>query len=118
MGNPIFNGTCCVDLFNPEMGAKFLDVAYRPYIEKYAGKIKNYHFAIFTDEPHISARYFDKATPSLGILSYSPWVAKEFRKMIGYDFPDKVNLLFEEKDNWREVRPCAGRPTIPILQKH
>ena len=104
MGNPIFNGTCWVDLFNPEMVAKFLDVAYRPYIEKYSKKIKNYRVGIFADEPHIHARYFDKATPNEGILSYSPWVAKKFREKNGYDFLDKVDLLFEEKDNWREVR--------------
>jgi hypothetical protein len=104
MGNPIFNGTCWVDLFNPEMVAKFLDVAYRPYIERYAGSIKNYHFAIFADEPHIHARYFDKNTPNEGILSYSPWVAIKFRQKNGYNFLDKVDLLFEEKGNWREVR--------------
>jgi len=104
MGNPIFNGTCWVDLFNPEMVAKFLDVAYLPYIEKFSGKIQNYHFAIFADEPHIHARYFDRATPHMGILSYSPWVAKKFREMNGYDLLDKVDLLFEEKGNWREVR--------------
>jgi hypothetical protein len=104
MGNPLFNGTCWVDLFNPEMVAKFLDVAYLPYIEKYSALIKDYRFAIFADEPHIHARYFDRSTPSEGNLSYSPWVAKKFREKNGYDFLDKVNLLFEEKDNWREVR--------------
>jgi len=104
MGNPLFNGTCWVDLFNPEMVAKFLDVAYRPYIERFSGKIQNYRFAIFADEPHIHARYFDRATPNEGILSYSPWVAKKFRSMNGYDLMDKVELLFEEKENWREVR--------------
>jgi len=104
MGNPIFNGTCWVDLFSPETVRQFLQVVYRPYIEKYSGKIDNYHFAIFTDEPHIHARYFDKATPNEGILSFSPWVAKKFRQMTGYDLLDKVELLFKEKDNWREVR--------------
>jgi len=104
MGNPLFNGTCWVDLFNPEMVAKFLDVAYRPYVERFSGKIQNYRFAIFADEPHIHARYFDRATPNEGILSYSPWVAKKFRVMNGYDLLDKVELLFEEKENWREVR--------------
>ncbi|MCX6237955.1 MAG: hypothetical protein NTY07_10450 [Bacteroidia bacterium] len=104
MGNPIFNGTCWVDLFNPETVRQFLLVAYRPYIEKYSARIKNYHFAIFADEPHIHARYFDKATPNEGILSYSPWVAKKFRQKAGYDLLDNVNLLFEEKENWREVR--------------
>ena len=104
MGNPVFNGTCWVDLFNPVTVKQFLEVAYHPYIEKYSRKITSYQFAIFADEPHIHARYFDKATPNEGILSYSPWVAKKFRERNGYDLMEKVNLLFEEKENWREVR--------------
>ncbi len=104
MGNPLFNGACYVDLFNPEMVSKFLEVSYKPYIEKYLSQIKDYRFAIFADEPHIHARYFDKNTPNEGALSYSPWVAKRFKEKYAYDLLDKVNLLFEEKDNWREVR--------------
>lgn len=104
MGNPLFNGTCYVDLFNPEMVSKFLEVSYKPYNEKYFSQINNYHFAIFADEPHIHARYFDKNTPNEGALSYSPWVAKRFSEKYGYNLLDKVDLLFEEKDNWREVR--------------
>ncbi|MBL7968331.1 MAG: hypothetical protein JNK09_15110 [Prolixibacteraceae bacterium] len=104
MGNPLFNGTCYVDLFNPEMVSKFLEVSYKPYIEKYFSQINDYRFAIFADEPHIHARYFDKNTPNEGALSYSPWVAKRFSEKYGYNLLDKVDLLFEEKDNWREVR--------------
>jgi hypothetical protein len=104
MGNPLFNGTSYVDLFNPEMVKQFLKVSYLPYIEKYAAKIKGYSFAIFTDEPHIHARYFDKSTPNEGVISYSPWVAKKFREINGYDPLDKIELLFEEKADWREVR--------------
>jgi len=104
MGNPLFNGASYVDLFNPEMVRQFIKVSYQPYIEKYATKIKDYRFAIFADEPHIHARYFDKNTPNEGVLSYSPWVAKKFRELYGYDILDKVDLLFEEKGDWREVR--------------
>lgn len=104
MGQAKFNGTCYVDLFNPEMVQKFIDVSYRPYVEKYKGKTAHYTPAIFADEPHIHSRYFDKNTPNQGVLSYSPWVRTKFMALYGYDLLDKVDLLFEEKDNWREVR--------------
>jgi len=104
MGNPKFNGTCWVDLFNPEMVHQFFETCYKPYIKKYKKKTAHYIFSIFADEAHIHARYFDKKTPQLGVLSYSPWVRTKFKNLYGYDFIDKVNLLFEEKDNWREVR--------------
>ncbi|MFA9388441.1 MAG: hypothetical protein ACERKD_01450 [Prolixibacteraceae bacterium] len=104
MGNAKFNGTTYVDLMNPNMVQAFIDVAYKPYIEKYSGDIKSYTPAIFSDEPHIHARYFDRYTPNLGLYSYSPFVRTKFQELFNYDFIDKVNLLFEEKENWREVR--------------
>lgn len=103
-GYDIFNGTCYVDLFNPEVVQKFIEVSYQPYVDKYLPLINNYTFSIFSDEPHIAARYFDKKTPHLGILSYSPWLEKKFEAMYGYSLRDKLALLFEEKENWREVR--------------
>jgi len=103
-GYEIFNGTCYVDLFNPEAVQAFIDVSYRPYVEKYRAQITNYRPAIFSDEPHVHARYFDRNTPNLGTLSYSPWLEKKFKEMYGYELRDKLELLYEEKENWREVR--------------
>lgn len=103
-GYDIFNGTCYVDLFNPEVVRKFIEVSYQPYVEKYKAKIKDYTFAFFSDEPHIHARYFDKNTPNRGVLSYSPWLEKKFEQLYGYSLRDKLDLLFEKKENWREVR--------------
>ncbi|WP_347838389.1 glycosyl hydrolase [uncultured Draconibacterium sp.] len=103
-GYDIFNGTCYVDLFNPEAVQAFIDVSYRPYVDKYKTAITTYTPAIFSDEPHVHARYFDKNTPNLGTLSYSPWLEKKFSEMHGYKLRDKLPLLYEEKDNWREVR--------------
>jgi hypothetical protein len=103
-GYDIFNGTCYVDLFNPEMVRKFIEVSYLPYVGKYKSKIKDYTFAIFSDEPHVHARYFDKNTAHKGVLSYSPWLEKKFEELYGYPLRDKLDMLFEEKDNWREVR--------------
>lgn len=103
-GYDIFNGTCYVDLFNPEVVQKFIDVSYQPYVDKYGSMIQDYSFAIFSDEPHIHARYYDRNTPNKGVLSYSPWLEKKFKALYGYNLRDKLDLLFEEKDNWREVR--------------
>lgn len=104
MGNPIFNGTSWVDLFNPEMVKAFIETSYQPYVEKYNNEAGMPGFNIFSDEPHIHARYFDKDTPNYGTLSYSPYVRSKFKTLFGYDFLDKVDLLFEEKENWRQVR--------------
>ncbi len=104
MGNNKFNGTCYVDLMNPEMVKAFLQVSHKPYIEKYKSKIQGYVPGFFTDEPHIHARYFDPKTPHKGLYSYSPFVRQKFKVLFGYDFIDKVDLLFEEKDNWRQIR--------------
>ena len=103
-GYDIFNGTCYVDLFNPEMVRQFIDVSYKPYVERYKPETPDYRFAIFSDEPHIHARYFDRKTPNKGVLSYSVWLEKKFKDLYGYDLRDKLDLLFEEHDNWREVR--------------
>jgi len=104
MGNPKFNGTCYVDLMNPDMVKAFIDVAYKPYFERYKKDGNDLAPAVFSDEPHIHARYFDPGTPHLGLFSYSPAVRERFKKMFGYDFVTKIDLLFEEKENWREVR--------------
>jgi hypothetical protein len=103
-GYEVFNGTCYVDLFNPEMVREFIDVAYRPYVEKYSTRITGYRTGIFSDEPHIHARYFDRDTPHRGVLSWSPWLEKRFTESYGYPLRDKIPLLFEEKGNWRQVR--------------
>ncbi|MCY1721984.1 hypothetical protein OU798_16640 [Prolixibacteraceae bacterium Z1-6] len=103
-GYDIFNGTCYVDLFDPEVVKQLINVSYQPYAQKYKAKTPDYTFAIFSDEPHIHARYFDKSTPNRGVLSYSPWLEKKFEELYGYSLRDKLNLLFEEKENWREVR--------------
>ncbi len=104
LGNPLFNGTCYVDLFNPEMVQAFLKTAYQPYIDRFSPTQGRKNLEMFSDEPHIHARYFDRKTPHLGTLSWSPVLREKFISLFGYDLADKFHLLFEEKDNWREVR--------------
>ncbi|MDA3879982.1 MAG: hypothetical protein PF436_06300 [Prolixibacteraceae bacterium] len=104
MGNPKFNGTCWVDLMNPMVVDSFINSTHKLYLTRFKGLSKRYTPAIFSDEPHIHARYFDRSTPNEGIYTYSPTLVKKFEKLWGYSFLDKIDLLFEKKDNWREVR--------------
>ncbi|MBN2698260.1 MAG: hypothetical protein JXR52_05490 [Bacteroidales bacterium] len=104
LGVPIFNGTCYTDLFNPEAVREFIEVSYKPYLTRYKNYSPERPAGIFTDEPHIHARYFDRRTPSLGTLSWSPSVAEKFKELHDYDLTDSLPLLFEEKNGWRKVR--------------
>ncbi len=104
MGQPRFYGSCYVDLFNPEAVAEFIRQAYIPYAERYSVSKGGPGFGIFTDEPHIHARYFDRDTPHEGVLSYSPWVEERYNRTCGRELSVDLLLLFEEKDNWRQVR--------------
>ncbi len=104
MGQSAFYGSCYVDLFNPEVVKEFIRQSYVPYVERYGHSQGRPGFGIFTDEPHIHARYFDRKTPHAGVLSYSPKVAEKYTEICGGDLLADLPRLFEEKGNWREVR--------------
>ncbi|WP_143473620.1 hypothetical protein [Flavilitoribacter nigricans] len=103
-GYDIFNGTCYVDLYNPKAVRQFMESTHLPYFGKFGPKIKAGELFIFTDEPHIHARYFPAGTKHYGTLSYSPYLEEKFWELYGDALRDQVDLLFEEKGNWREVR--------------
>jgi len=102
MGNPWFNGTCWVDLLNPDMVKSFIDCSYRPYSERYAEDTGNAVKGIFTDEPQVSPK--DDSIQHKGVLSYSTCLREEFKKQHGYDIIDYVACLFENTGNYKKVR--------------
>lgn len=104
MGNPVFNGTAWVDLMNPVVVDSFINSTHKPYFDKYKNQTSLYTPTIFSDEPHIHARYFDRLTPHEGIYSYSPTILDKFEQLWGYQLSDKIPQLFEEKKDWRKVR--------------
>lgn len=101
MGDPWFNGTCWVDLMNPKMVEAFIDCSYKPYAERYAGKVGGTVQGIFTDEPQISPRV---DVPNKGAISYSPIIREDFKAQHGYDFVDHMPSLFEDVGDFRKVR--------------
>ncbi|HAI10081.1 MAG TPA: hypothetical protein DCM28_00120 [Phycisphaerales bacterium] len=102
MGNIWFNGTCWVDLLNPDMVRAFIDCTYKPYAQRYASRDRKILRGIFTDEPQFNPRWpIDDATP----LPFSPIILDDFKDQHGYDLRDHLTSLYENvNDQSPQVR--------------
>lgn len=79
-----------VDTLDKKVIAKFIEVSYKPYFEKYGTEIEGF----FTDEPQISRN---------GI----PWsfvFEEEYTKRYGEDLLASLDELFLEKGNYKKTR--------------
>ena len=79
-----------VDVLNEKAVKKFIDVAYKPYYEKYGNKIEG----LFTDEPQMSR---------LGI----PWsfvFKDEYGKKYGEDLYEHLESLLLPVGNYKDIR--------------
>jgi len=104
MGDPWFNGTCWVDLLNPETVKAFIDCSYRPYAERYADKAGCAVQGIFTDEPQVSPGIHTRILDNKGSVSYSPIIRDDFKAQHGYDFVDHIAGLFDDVGDYRKLR--------------
>lgn len=101
MGNPRFNGTTYVDLFNHEAVKSFIEVGYTPYCNKYVEELGKTVPGIFTDEPQISTKVsggMDNA------ISFSPVIVKKFKEQNGYDLLVNIPSLFDTVGNYLKIR--------------
>ena len=101
-GDPWFNGTCWVDLMNPDAIKAFIDCSYKPYAERYAKHLGGSVKGIFTDEPQISPRHV--GFRSEGAVPFSRTIRKDFQDQHGYDFVDHVASIFDDGGDFRKVR--------------
>lgn len=79
-----------VDTLDKKVISKFIEVAYKPYYEKYGNRIEGF----FTDEPQISRN---------GI----PWsfvFREEYRTRYGEDIYTHLEELFLEKGDYKQTR--------------
>lgn len=79
-----------VDVLNPKITKKFLEVIYQPYYDKYGTEFSGF----FTDEPQVSRN---------GI----PWsftLPEEYRRAYNEDLLDNLHELFEEIGNYKKTR--------------
>lgn len=101
MGNGWFNGTCYVDLLNPNMVKAFIDSAYAPYLDRYKNEIGKTVPGIFTDEPQVAPRVSGGRD---GSISFSPFLLDKFKEMHGYNLVPEIPSLFDTIGNFKKVR--------------
>ncbi len=83
-----------VDILNPAVVRKFLDVTHEQYKKRLGGAFSADLKGFFTDEP----QYYRADTP------YTPMLEDYFREQYGEDIRDGLGLLFLEKDGYRTFR--------------
>ncbi|MCM8900698.1 glycoside hydrolase [Caldicoprobacter algeriensis] len=100
LGNAWFNGTCYVDLMNPEAVKAFIDCTHERYKEacgEYFGKEIP---GIFTDEPcYLMAGHYN-----VPALPWSECLPPFFKNLKGYDIEEHLHELFFDVDDYRKVR--------------
>ncbi|MFG0248031.1 MAG: glycosyl hydrolase [Phycisphaeraceae bacterium JB051] len=96
MGNAWFNGTCWVDLLNPDMVKAFIDCTYQPYAQRYAKNDRNILRGIFTDEPQFNPRW---TIADCAPLPFSPIILDDFKQRCGYDLTDHMASLYDDVDD-------------------
>ena len=128
LGETWFNGFSYVDLLDPEVVKKFLEVAYTPYVDRFKDEIGDDIPGVFTDEPNISSsrrrisRLFgnQEPIPPRGprfLPFFIPWtdkLIKKFKEIHGYNIVDKLPELFFDVGNYMKTRYDFWK-TITIL---
>ncbi|MBQ9310468.1 MAG: hypothetical protein IJ222_06345 [Bacteroidales bacterium] len=100
LGDAWYNGTCWVDLMNPDMVNAFLDCTYEPYAGRFAGR--KGVMGIFSDEPQVSPRTTYGAADAF--VSYSPCMEEVFRQKWGYEMDAHLPSLIDTVGDWRRFR--------------
>ncbi len=83
-----------VDLMNPSVVDKFLDIVYNEYKNRFGGVLNNKLAGFFTDEP----QYYRYHTP------WSDIFPKVFKDRFGYDVYDVLPALFVDFRGAKELR--------------
>lgn len=92
-----YNGRPPLDCLDKDAVAKFIDVAYKPYVDRYPTDLGKAMPGVFTDEP---AFFHGGQGQSLQGGVVMPWTAtftKQFRKRRGYDLAAYLPALIGEK---------------------
>ncbi|MEM2239381.1 MAG: glycosyl hydrolase [Candidatus Bathyarchaeia archaeon] len=115
LGEIWYSGFSYVDLLNPEVIEKFLEVAYAPYVSRFKDDIGKCIPGVFTDEPNIESSRprlfgFQNTVPPRGSripVSSLPWtdnLAERFKVLNGYSIVDRLPELFFDVGDYMKTR--------------
>ncbi|MBS7642857.1 MAG: glycosyl hydrolase [Candidatus Bathyarchaeia archaeon] len=114
-GETWFCGFSYVDLLDPNVVKKFIEIAYEPYAYRYSKNFGGVIPGIFTDEPNFSASRPPRVRlpavipprgPRFPVVAL-PWTDKLpviFKEKYGYDILDRLPELFLDIGNYTETR--------------
>lgn len=88
------HSTSTVDILNPEVTKKFLNMTHQKYAEHFGEAFSEKLEGFFTDEP----QYYRWHT------SYTPLIRQLFLKEYNEEIFDKLGLLFVAKEGYRDFR--------------
>ncbi|RLF06222.1 MAG: hypothetical protein DRK00_02265 [Thermoprotei archaeon] len=112
IGETWYEGFSYVDLLNPEVVREFIEVAYRPYVERYREEVGKTIPGVFTDEPNIEASRPARSVtmpprgPRVPPLSL-PWtedLPRKFEELNGYDLIPRLPELFLDLGDYMKTR--------------
>lgn len=119
--SPWFGGKYYVDLLDPKVTQKFLEITMGAYEREIGGSFGVRVPGLFTDEPHL--------TPAGGI-HWSTRMQRDFKKRWGYDIVDHLPSLIRPAGDWKKVRHnfhaflleefirCWAKPCYEYCEKH
>ncbi len=89
--------------------AKFIEVAYKPYVEKFNYLDKA--VAVFTDEPSLIENHDGSSNP-YAQLSWAPGFEELFEEMHGYSITHKLHYMFENYSDEARIVRTNYRQTV------
>ena len=97
-----FNGTCYVDLLNPDTTDAFIQTTYEKYRECFGDHFGSTIPGAFTDEPAAIFRFGRMYT--LCGTYWTPHLPTSFQERRGYDLRPHLISLFRDTGDYRKIR--------------
>jgi len=97
---PWHGGFTYVDLMQPEVTRKFLEVTMQAYKRTFGNEFGTVVPGVFQDEAEISPA----SEPGALVVNYTPALFDRFRLKWGYELKPCLPSLYEEIGDWRRVR--------------
>ncbi len=102
-----YNGRPPLDVLDKEAVRRFIEIGYKPYVDRYPEDLGKAMPGVFTDEPAFFHGGQGQALEGGVAMPWTPTLLKRFRKRRGYDLTPHLPALIGEKVE-------AGKPADEV----
>ncbi len=92
-----YNGRPPLDVLDKDAVRRFIEIAYKPYVDRYRADLGKAMPGVFTDEPNFFCGGQGQAEAGGIVLPWTPTLLKRFHKRRGYDLAEYLPALVGEK---------------------